>query len=229
MVISMGLSEFDQNLLGEQVFRELNAMAITPEAQARLETLREQVRRAEARLTEFGFDTRRGIETYSTGELQRLIGQSKNPGEARSIMQQVIDLQEELYRQLYLAAGMKSIDVDTDTPEKSLTLVKRALAPRGIAHKTEGKFELALEHLIAALQSGGSEKDRVEAVVTAIDELYQRDYDKNRVLGQILEEVGIGKPSDAPGSVTFLASLLVKHIDQARLAKLKAKSGRAKK
>lgn len=193
-------------------------MVISEADEVELDSLRERIRSFEVELVGFGFEANRGIETYSIGELQRLINRSRDPTRVRGSIERIVELQEELYRQLYAASGMKRMDVDTDTPERSLLLVRRVLEPRTKPPPApRAKLEEAMTLMLAAWDTGMSEESRREVVKAALIRAYKRDYDRNRVLILLLKKFNAGFDSSAAHSLDELASLLVKRVDRPKL------------
>jgi len=154
----------------------------------KLEKLREEILSIEKKLAEYGFEPRRGIESYKISELRDLIaraGSSKN--EVKKLIVKLVELQEKLYRELYQSAGLKELKIDTDTPEKRLLIIKEWLLTGKVNTTTpsQTRFKVALRKIIEILKECDS--DCKEKILDALKTTYKRDYDRYRVLKFLLE------------------------------------------
>jgi hypothetical protein len=210
-----------------EAFRLMNESetVISETDQKRLDALRDQIRSAETDLVEFGFDARRGIETYSRSDLQRLITRSRDQGRVRSALRKVVELQEQLYRELYALSGTKELGIDTDTPEKALLLVKRTLEmKRREPSEIDSKLQETVKMILAAFEADMPEDDRRKAVMSALTKSYRRDYDRNRVLNLVLTKLKISTGTSSLSSLEELASLLVKRAKTSSLKELEERA-----
>jgi hypothetical protein len=154
----------------------------------KLDKLREEILRLERELSDFGYDPRRGIESYSVSELKELIERAGSKQEClKKSLIKLIDIQEELYRELYRLAGFKELDVDTEIPEKNLMRLKGWLLTGEVVplFGDSTKFKQALKEIAKILKScqGGYGDE----VLTTLRRVYKRDYDRYRVIKYILE------------------------------------------
>lgn len=154
----------------------------------RLEALRKRIYEIEKCLSKYGFDPRRGIESYKVSELKKLISSSRNAKRAKQLLLELIELQELLYTELYRTAKLKKMNVDTDTPEKRLATIKRWLIPvkaEPAAQVTKSKFKDALLMVARALETCNTNcKEEIKHV---LQEIYKRDYDRCRVIKYLIE------------------------------------------
>jgi len=162
---------------------KLNEEAITE----RLEELRKQIYKVEKSLSKYGFDPRRGIESYKVSELRELISRSRNTKEVKQLLLTLIELQEQLYLKLYRLAGLRRMNVDTDTPEKKLMTIKEWLIT-GRANSVQvaiSKFEKALSMVANVLETCSNSCE--EEIKKVLQTVYKRDYDRYRVVRRVLE------------------------------------------
>ena len=155
----------------------------------RLEELREQIYLVEKSLSKYGFDPRRGIESYKVSELKALISRSGNGEEVRKLLMKLVELKERLYLELYRQAGLKQINVDTDTPEKRLMAIKVWLATgkTDSERSTRSEPRDVLRGVADALERCGSSNDCKEKIMDLLRASYKRDYDRHRVVKRALE------------------------------------------
>jgi hypothetical protein len=164
-----------------------------------LEALREEIWLLEIELGKFGFDPRRGIESYDIAELREVLSRSGNESRARELLLKLIELQERLYKALYELSGSKELNVDTKSPEKRLLLIKSWLRGDGanISWRVGSKFAEALRSIIRALEK--CEGDCVDRVLAILRTVYKRDYDRHRVVDRMLKMcVDTAKADDLP-------------------------------
>jgi hypothetical protein len=183
-----------------------------------LDKLREEILRLERELGRFGYDPRRGIESYSISELKDLIERS-GPGRSRvrELLVKIVTAQEELYRELYRLASLKELNVDTETPEKDILRLKKWLltgeAPTSPSNavRPRTKFEQAVEAVVGILRA--CQENCEDRVLDALKGIYKRDYDRYRVMKRVLEVCAeMGYAADLsklePGSLRNVARLL---------------------
>ena len=191
------------------------------ETTERLEGLRLRIRELEERLASFGFDPRRGIESYGVGELKRLVARSPRPEEAKNLLMELIEAQEQLYKELYEAGGMKEMDVDTDTPEKRLLLIKKWL----LGEEEERVVRPPRFCFVVKKVLDEAEKGSIEGVLDALKGGYKRDYDRHRVLRFLLDccrELGIkfelpeGPPRLRPSAELLVVCMRMAEADRVR-------------
>jgi len=152
-----------------------------------LEELRERLLALERELAKYGFDPRRGLESYSVGELREILARSDRGGEAKKLLLEVVKLQKELYRRLYEQAGLKELRVDTDTPEKRLLAIEAWLVQgkaNSESNARESKFVQALRSVATVLAT--CKDDCRDRLVSVLANVYKRDYDRYRVLREVL-------------------------------------------
>jgi len=143
--------------------------------------LRRKVRELERALAKYGFDERRGIETYKVSEIKKLLLRTGSRKQVMKTLKELIETQEKLYQELYRIADVREIAVDTDTPEKRLKEIKDWLEGRR-ENKAENLFPKAVLKVLGMVKRG----ERADAVLQALRELYKRDYDRFRVVEFIL-------------------------------------------
>jgi len=152
-----------------------------------LEELRERLLALEKELAKYGFDPRRGLESYTVGELREILASLDRDGEAKKLLSEIVRLQKELYRRLYEQAGLKELKVDTDTPEKRLLTIEAWLVQGKVnseSNTQESKFAQALRSVASVLTM--CEDDCRDRLVSVLVNVYKRDYDRYRVLREIL-------------------------------------------
>jgi hypothetical protein len=164
-----------------------NGGVIASLASERLDKLREEIYRLERELAGFGYDPRRGIESYSVSELRELIERAgpKRPFLEESLIR-LIDAQTELYKELYRLAGFKELDVDTEIPEKNLMRLKEWISTGGAApgFGAPTKFEQALKEIAEVLRS--RQEGYGDGALRVLRRVYKRDYDRYRAMKRIL-------------------------------------------
>jgi hypothetical protein len=188
-----------------------------------LEALREEIWLLERELGKFGFDSRRGIESYDIAELREVLGRSGNESRARELLLKLIELQERLYKALYELSSSKELNVDTESPEKRLLLIKSWLKGDGATARgrTRSKFAEALRSTIRVLEE--CEDDCVDKVLATLRTAYKRDYDRHRVVDRMLEMcIDATKADDLPSrwredlNLPDKVKLLVEHVSKDR-------------
>jgi len=157
-----------------------------------LDKLREEILKLERELGRFGYDSRRGIESYSISELKGLIGRAGPERlKVRELLVRLVNIQEELYKELYCLAGLKELNVDTETPEKNVLRLKKWLlagevaASPGNVVEAKTKFERALEAVVETLRT--CQENCEDELLNALRGVYKRDYDRYRVIKHALE------------------------------------------
>ena len=152
-----------------------------------LEPLRLKIYELERRLSKYGLDPRRGIESYKISEIRELLARQRYNREFQELLLELIETQEALYRKLYEIAGLRELNVDTDSPEKHLFSIKERVTGKSpISNTHVSKFEVALRRVLEVLEKSGVELSK-EDVLRALREVYKRDYDRHRVLVYILK------------------------------------------
>jgi hypothetical protein len=197
-----------------------------------LDKLREEILRLERELGMFGYDPRRGVESYSISELKDLIERSgPNRSRVRELLVKLVTVQEELYMELYRLAGLKELNVDTETPEKNILRLKKWLLT-GEAHtspsnatRSRTKFEQAVETIVEILKT--CQENCEDRVLDALKGIYKRDYDRYRVMKHVLEvcaEIGyaVDLSKLEPSSLRNVARLICKCSRSVGVSKLVA-------
>ena len=153
----------------------------------RLEGLRKKIYKVEKKLVKYGFDLRRGVESYRINELRKLLERSGDKEKAKALLMQLVNLQEQLYLELYRLVGLKHLNVDTDTPEKRLTMIKEWLltGKTSPAQPRKSRFKQALKAVTKSLEE--CDENCVAKIEEALRSVYKRDYDRYRVAKWILE------------------------------------------
>lgn len=153
----------------------------------RLGKLRDEIYALEKELAQFGFDIRRGVESYKVSELKRFLAKSKNKRRVKSLLLKLIELHELLYLELYNLAGLKRMNVDTDTPEKRLMMLKEWLITGKTTSLTprETKFKSALRSVAEVLEQ--CRDDCEVKIYEVLVRVYKRDYDRYRVAKWVLD------------------------------------------
>lgn len=200
-----------------------------------LEDLRLAILKAQQGLVNYGFDPRRGVETYSLSDLRNMLMHA--PAEVRASLLVLIETQEKLYLELYGIAGLKKLSVDTDTPEKRLATVKNWLLG-GEKNNPEKKNVSKFRETVKGLASILARYDDAECekeITSLLDAMYKREYDKVRVIRWVLDRcVGTGMAGDpvaeasSPSLHELLRSLLEcrEKMGKQWIAALLARSGR---
>lgn len=184
-----------------------------------LETLRDIIYDIERELAKAGMDLRRGIESYSLSELKSLLSQSPDREQIRELLLKLLELQENLYRELYGIAGIKEMNIDTDMPEKRVTSIKGWLlsgsARSGSKFPAGGKQSTVMRRLADLLASIDSEDECSKEIVSLLENSYKRSYDRFRVLRIALKAcvhegvIAWESVEKAGGSIHELVSLLL--------------------
>ncbi|RLI82952.1 hypothetical protein DRP04_02705 [Archaeoglobales archaeon] len=155
-----------------------------------LEDIRLQIHAIERELSKYGFDLRRGIESYKVSEIKKIINNSKNPHEVKKILLKLVGVQEKLYEELYKFAGLKDLDVDTDTPEGRLLTIKEWLTSGKTTNHTNtpatSKFSEAILKILEIIERYEDSNICADKIVLSLNEIYKRDYDRHRVLKYLL-------------------------------------------
>lgn len=145
--------------------------------------LREKIRMLERSLAEYGFDYRRGIETWKISELKKMLFKAGGSGRVKEILKELVETQETLYYELYQLAGAKEIAVDTDTPEKRLKEIKSWLEGR---QRNEGNRKGLFAKAVREVLESFERNETPVSVVETLNHIYKRDYDRFRVLKFVL-------------------------------------------
>jgi hypothetical protein len=183
------------------------------------ERLRRKVWRLERKLTLYGFDKRRGIETYKISEIEKVLKalSQKDAKNAKKLLKALVKVQQTLYDELYKIAGATELSVDTHMPESKLKEIKAWLEGLKKGRKVDKRFAEAVREVLKTIKHGGD----AEALASVLLRLYKRDYDRFRVLdflASACEEIGakIRKPlpeSLQDASEALLASISVLNLD----------------
>jgi len=163
-----------------------------------LENLRAQIRAVEKELSKYGFDVRRGIESYRINEIKGIMNNAKNPDDVRKLLAELIELQERLYKSLYELSGLKELSIDTDTPEGKMLTIKEWLMSGSVKNRgnaaTSSKFFKAVVEVLEILEERGDvnvdEPLCRGKIVSVLNKAYKRDYDRHRVLKYLLSVCG---------------------------------------
>lgn len=153
-----------------------------------LEELRERLLTIEKELAKYGFDPRRGLESYRVSELRELIVRTGRGEEAKRLLLELVRLQKELYRRLYEQAGLKELRVDTDTPEKRLLAIEAWLVQgkaNSVSNMQQSKLVQALSSIATTLTI--CKDDCPNQLASVLNNVYKRDYDRYRILGEVLD------------------------------------------
>lgn len=156
-----------------------------------LERLRKKILEMEKELSTYGFDRRRGVETYKVSEIKRILGRipPRDAAAVRKKLIEIVDTQRVFYRELYRRAGVAEIHVDTEMPERNLEEIGKWLGGDQVRRESVNKFSGVIVDVLEALSRG---KD-VGAVIRILKRAYKRDYDRYRVLdfiSSLCEELG---------------------------------------
>ena len=154
----------------------------------RLDELREEILKLEHELSKFGYDPRIGIESRKVSELKELIERAGSEREkVKELLTKLIEMQKKLYKELYHSAGLKKLNVDTETPEKNLVRIKKWLLGEGENPVPSGvtKFKQALEEIASVLQT--CQESRESEILSTLRRIYKRDYDRYRIVRYVLE------------------------------------------
>jgi hypothetical protein len=156
----------------------------------KLDRLREEILKLERELSKYSFDPRRGIESYSMSEIEKLLKRAgPNYVRIKELLYELVCAQEKLYRELYSSAGLRELNVDTETPEKNLIRLKRwLLAGRDVEALPANnvtKFDQVLRGIARILRR--CQDNCVDEILIALKSMYKRDYDRYRVVKHIAE------------------------------------------
>ena len=165
----------------------------------KLENLRIKIWELEEELSHYGFERGRGIETYSGGELRKILNSlplSKRK-EALNIISNLIDVQEILYQTLYELAGATEIvkSVDTDTPEIRLQKLREWLNNYKYGSKNvkkqskeySGSFSIWVKKTLYLCLKAKDDPKIVDIIEETLKKAYKRKYDHFRVLSAIMD------------------------------------------
>ncbi|MEM1829887.1 MAG: hypothetical protein QXV79_04540, partial [Thermofilaceae archaeon] len=168
--------------------QEAPAVNAVEEEPASIGELRRRIRELEKALSAYGFDCRRGIETYKVSEIKRILREAgPREGEARVILRELVEAQLALYRELYSAAGAREIVVDSDTPERRVKEIKEWLEGRGVKRgERVNLFAKTVYEVLNAVERN----ENVDSIVELLARSYKRDYDRFRVLRFLAELCG---------------------------------------
>jgi hypothetical protein len=187
----------------------------------RVDELREKIRRLERVLAGYGFNDRRGIETWKISEIKNVLRKTRSPEKVKETLKELVETQEILYRELYRIAGAKEIVVDTDTPEKRLKEIKEWLEGRRKKNgKTEGLFEKAVHKVLKSIEEDMNPSSAVEA----LNRLYKRDYDRFRVLEFVLslcKEIDVNIERSTQQDLSEIAKVVVFHVSKVGVDKIR--------
>jgi len=193
-----------------------------------IENLRLKIFELEKELSKFGFDKRRGIESYKISELKKLIKDSTSTSEVLGILKQIVAIQEELYERLYALTGAEFKEIDTDTPEHRILKIKEMFENR--VRKTEPRTETetklnSLVKSIITIMEEFPEEECVNRVISILKSLYKRDYDRYRIIVHVLKMSGTKVDESLfTKSLREIATFLVKELknDEKSLTRLKS-------
>jgi hypothetical protein len=182
---------------------EKDALALSE----KLDTIRKEILNLEIELSKYGFDPRRGIESYSISEIKSLLQRSGSKcTRVRELLTKLVETQERLYRELYNLAGLRDLNIDTETPEKNTARIKKWLLTEELptpAHGGSTKFRYAIDEIVRILRECETEcGDRILEVLMRV---YKRDYDRYRVIRYLLEVcVDLGGLKSVPPALETL-------------------------
>lgn len=165
-----------------------------------LENLRIKIWDLEEQLTRYGFEPGRGIETYSGGELRKILNSLPIPKrkKALEIISMIIELQETLYWTLYKLAGATEVvkNVDTDTPEIRLQKLREWLDNYASSSKSSKKrkpnkssksFSIWVKKTLYLCLKAKNTQGVIDEIEELLTKAYKRKYDRFRVLSAIVE------------------------------------------
>lgn len=181
----------------------------------RLDALRREILNLEIELAKYGFDPRRGIESYSVSEIKDLLERAgSNYPEVKELLIKLVETQERLYKELYSFAGLKELNVDTETPEKNVMKIKEwLLAGKAPARDNSTKFKHAIEEVTKALQK--CHANCGSRVLEVLVRIYKRDYDRYRVIKRVIEVcIELGGLEEPPELETLPIESAVTLIDE---------------
>lgn len=205
-----------------------------------LEALRNLIYDIERELAKLGMDFRRGIESYGLSELKSLLTKSPNREQVRELLLKLLELQENLYRELYGIAGLKEMSTDTDMPEKRVSNIREWLLSGSTRSSpkfpAESKQSTVMRRLADLLAGVDSEDECSKEVVSLLESSYKRNYDRLRVLRIVLKAcvhegvVTWESVEKAENSLYELVSILLacrKSLGRERLSALIAGRGKS--
>ena len=164
-----------------------------------LENLRIKIWNLEEKLSYYGFQRERGIETYSRRELQKILTllPPSRRKEALNIISNLIDIQETLYQTLYALAGATEIvkSVDTDTPEIRLQKLREWIDNYKSGSKSLKKrpkenmksFSVWVKKTLYLCIKAKNDPNIVDNIEEILKKAYKRKYDQFRVLLAIVD------------------------------------------
>ncbi len=155
-----------------------------------LENLRREIYNYEHQLEKHGFNSRRGIETYKISEINKIINNSQKSEQILNLIKIIITTQEALYRELYNSVGMKEMNVDTSSPEKSISLIKEKIIEKKSSPKTvkkNTKMKTSIEQILQQIEIDKDIHECANKIITILKRTYQRTYDHQRVLRYLLD------------------------------------------
>lgn len=173
--------------------------------------LRKKIKELEKALSAYGFDSKRGIETYKVSEIKDILRRAgTREGDAKKILRELLRAQQTLYRELYRMAGIKEVEVDTDMPEKRIREIKEWLEGRK-ENRGEGVnlFAITVNKVLSMIKEG---KD-TSSIMELLARSYKRDYDRFRVLEflvKLCEE--LGAKAERPRTLNELADFTMAQI-----------------
>jgi len=184
------------------------------------EQLRKKVGMLERKLSLYGFDKRRGIETYEISEIKKILKvlSQKDAENAKKLLKELVKTQQMLYDELYRMAGATEISVDTHMQENKLWEIKAWLeGTKKSGNKADKRFSEAIMEALKIIRQEGD----TEALARVLSRFYKRNYDRFRVLdflASICKEAGakIKKPlpeSLQDASKALLASISTLNMD----------------
>jgi hypothetical protein len=175
------------------------------------EQLRREVWRLERELTLYGFDNKRGIETYNISEIKKVLKalSQKDAKDAKKLLRDLVRVQRTLYDELYKMAGATEMSVDTHMPESKLREIEAWLeGPQKGRHKVEMRFAEAVMEVLKTIKRGRD----AEALTGILLRLYKRNYDRFRVLdflASACEEMGAKIKRPLPESLRDASEALL--------------------
>jgi hypothetical protein len=122
---------------------------------------------------------------------------------------------------------MEILEVDTDTPERKILMLKECLVgtlnkPRQRPIRT--KFAEGVNKIIDIIKSCENLEECVEKVIVSLEKTYKREYDKYRVIEYLWKVANMGKKLEfKEGSLKNNIRLLIVHIKDKGMPKLQQK------
>jgi len=176
-----------------------------------VDELRKKIRELEKALSSYGFDSRRGIETYKVSEIKNILRRAgTREGDVRKTLRELVKVQQILYRELYRTAGAKEMVVDTDMPEKRVKEIEEWL--EGCKENRGRRTNLFAMTVNEVLSMVGEGKD-AGSIMELLARSYKRDYDRFRILNflmELCEELGV--KVKRPGTLDELTNVTVAQI-----------------